>query len=284
LQAGARLDDLDTAEPLAALASGNQAEYSQRATKLLGVLLKRHRTTPKLIEPLRELLDSNDTRVRLAAYDALAEINDASLRRFAFGDKLELAQVRCDKPMVYVARQGRPRVILFNDRIGFNKPLTFSMWDDRLMIRAAEGAKLVDVFHKRPGQRAETQQIPDNVPYLTGVMAFNPEIDSKSPGFDMTYAEIVTVLHKLVTQRHIDAPLVLQTSDLDARIAALRSEEMIREARPESGTEAPRPDHSKPKVQEKDGGLLGIFDTEPESKSSPPPQENPEKKKGFLGF
>ncbi|MBI1372242.1 MAG: hypothetical protein GC159_05705 [Phycisphaera sp.] len=267
LQAGAHLQDTKAIDPLIALASAGEGQVSERATKLLGVLLKRNPANPKMVGAMRQLLDSDDTLVRLAAYECLAGVDDPSIRRFAFDDKLELAQVQCQKPMVYVARTGRPRVIVFNDSIGFNKPLMVSMWNDKLMLRATENSNLVDVFMKKAGGKSMTEKIPDNVPYLAGVMAFHPTDDSKTPGFDLTYSEIVTVLYRLTSQRHIDAPLVLEGSDLEARIATMKTAEMFEAARPDTEAGATRPDSeggaarpdAAPKEEKKSKGFFNFF-------------------------
>jgi hypothetical protein len=220
LKAGAYLGDQTAVEPLYDLALGGHGPASEQATKMLGVLLEERPDNIRAATLLRKLLDVDDVLVRVAAVEALAEANDPSVRQFAFGDTLLLTQVKCDKPMIYVSRTGKPRVIVFNDRLGFQYPLFFSTENNRFMIRGSEGEPEVAVFYQSPQLRgAVNQTIPANVPYLIGTMAFSPDADSKSVGLGIGYSRIVSVLHALCTGGFIDAPFVLQQSDLAQRIA-----------------------------------------------------------------
>jgi hypothetical protein len=175
---------------------------------------------------LRQLLDSDDALVRLAAMQSLIDAKDTSVQGNRFPDKLEIVRVRCEKPMIYVTRSGTPRIAIFNDRLGFHQPMMFTTGENRFMLRSDAGQTNAGLFYQRPGAgRAVKQDIPSNVAYLVGTMAYKPTEDSRStPGLDMSYSDIVRVLFQLTQkQKYVDAPFVLQPDHLIEQITARRS-------------------------------------------------------------
>lgn len=242
LKAGAGVGDTQSLEPLKSIAAGEGGRRCEQATVLLGRLLTAKRGSPQIVVPLRKLLDHDDPLVRLAAFDALAAVDDPTIQRFGFEGKMEMAQVRCEKPLIYATRSGPPRLIIFNDRLGFDQPMLFSMWDNRFMLRTdASGDTKLNVFYKRPGQRRPTvEAIPATVPYLTGIMAYQPktQLVTESPGLGFSYSRIVSILHRMTERGHIDAKLVMQQDTLADRINRLRI----------SDTPLERPDTADPQV------------------------------------
>jgi flagellar basal body P-ring protein FlgI len=224
LQAGAGLGDAAAVDPLRAIAQTNEGRRCEQATVLLGRLLKARPDRPQITVALRKLLDHDDPLVRLAAYEALASVDDETITRYGFEGKMEVSQVRCQKPMIYATRSGPPRIIIFNDQLAFQSPVFFSMWENKFMLQSAEQDGQLRVFYKRPGRpRPTIETIPANVSYFTGVLAFNPNRRrSTTPGLDFTYNRIVSVLHRLTERGHIDAPLVMQQDTLSERIRRLR--------------------------------------------------------------
>lgn len=228
LEAGARLGDMKTADPLIALARGGPAEIRDRATHLVGVLLTQRPDNIRLAQTLRDLLDANDALVRFAAFDALAKAGDPAIRYRPFGEKVELAMAPSDKPMIYVSRHERPRIVMFDPVLAFRRPMVFSYdWpnDERLMLRLDDDDALLSVYYKAPRARAgRTFQIAPAVANLVYLMAHRPEGEDINPGLDMPYTKIVELLHALTTEGEVTAPLVLQPSDLNESIVALKSE------------------------------------------------------------
>ncbi|MBI1370415.1 MAG: hypothetical protein GC162_17405 [Planctomycetes bacterium] len=220
LQAGAYLEDQRTADPLEALAASDHIGINDRATRMLGVLLKQKPENIRVANMLRELLDAEDVQVRVAAVDALSAADDTAIGRNVFNDSMEMARAHCTKPMIYVARTGKPRIIIFNDRLSFQYPLFFTTWNNQFMVRGSAGDDTVSVFYKpETNPRAVTQNIPANVPYLVGTMAFSPNEDSKSVGLSIGYSRIVSVLYQMTREGAIDAPFVMERSNLAQQIA-----------------------------------------------------------------
>lgn len=245
LTAGARLGDLRAVEPLGEIAKADHGESSQRATALLGELLAGKPGDGRIVRALRGLLDAHDPQVRIAAYEGLANVDDGAIRRFGFKDKMELDQVACRTPMIYVTRVDKPRVIVFGDRMGFKapgggEPMLFTLWDNSFMLRGDSGTGHVAVFYQAPGAPTPTQcKVPDNVGYLAGVMAFEPDQDSKNPGLDMSYSRIVTALYQMTKAGVIDAPFVAQREDLLDRVTQSRNAQVAGGVRPENKNDQP---------------------------------------------
>ena len=237
LTAGAGLGDAKAIDPLKAIVEGQDGRRCEQATVLLGRLLRERPDRPQITAVLRKLLDHEDPLVRVAAYESLAAVDDAAIQRFGFEGKMEVAHVRCEKPMIYATRSGPPRLIIFNDRLGFVTPLFFSMWDNRFMLQSGMKSSELRLFYKdpRPGHTRPTiENIPATVPYLAGMMAFDPSANhSRTPGLDFSYNRIISILHRLTERGLIDAKLVMQQDTLAERIQRLRISDTPR-ARPES--------------------------------------------------
>ncbi len=236
LSAGARLGDLGyAAEPLAAMAQADSGAESERATAMLGVLLGHSPDHTRIRAMLRHLLDSEDNRVRMTAFSALFNAGERGpyIIHRSFPGKFELALVNSSKQMVYVTRQGPPRIVIFDQMLGYNYPLFASLWNNRFMVRGDKDDLTIGVYHRAiDASNGQTEQIAPTVGNLLLLMA-NQRVDGNTlPGFDMGYGQVVKVLHELTQNGAISAPLVLQSSDLVQRINRERSGRAT-EGRPE---------------------------------------------------
>ncbi|MHB1156526.1 MAG: flagellar basal body P-ring protein FlgI [Phycisphaerales bacterium] len=220
LEAGARLGDLRAAEPLFHVAVANQPDTADRAVAMLGQILRRHTDNIRVATMLRQLLDADDSLVRLTAFDALANVGDPIIQIRPFTDKFELAMVPSAKPMIYVTRRDLPRIVVFDDNLSFNRPLLFSSADNALMLRLDQNDTNLSVYYRSPDQpRGSTTQLLPLVANLIYLMANQPTDRAPTPGFDMTYSQVVRNLHLLANAHAFNAPIVLEPSDLIHAIA-----------------------------------------------------------------
>ncbi len=233
LEAGATLGDLRAAEPLYEAAVHAQPGQREKAAGWLGQLMQFHPRNMRMIRNARALLDHKDALVAMEACLALTDISDGSVNVRQFPDKLELLIVRCERPMVYVTREGAPRIILFNQMQGFQKPLFFSCWDGRLMIKNTEDQQTLGVYHRPANGRGQSHRIAPALANLIYLMAHRPTDEQPGPGLDLSYSQIVEVLARLDQSRVITAPLVLQSTDLDRVIDSARKDQDAQQ-RPES--------------------------------------------------
>lgn len=250
LEAGARLGDRHAAEPLRTLAVTGDTGERDRATALLGLLLRENPDDTTILRTLREQLEDEDAFVRFAAFDALTRIDDVTTVTRRFGDRFELAMVRSSQPMIYVTRRDASRIVVFNQMLGFETPLLFTHDDNRLMIRlkpqAPEGERLAVRYRPLGESRGRTYNIPATVGNLVYLLANQPTRRNPSPGFGLRYSRIVAILQAMTEAGHIDAPFVLQPTDLIQRLASRRQGGGPALGRPETDTRAPEGDPSTP--------------------------------------
>jgi hypothetical protein len=252
LTAGARLGDMATMEPLAKLAGSNRGEVVERAAELLGHLLVQHPRSGPLRQIHYELLSCDDVLARMWAVDALSSVGDDAVvhRRFYDGSdrlKFELTLVNSDKPLIYVTRQGTPRVVIFNKMLGFHYPLFMSLWEDRLMVRSTGENEGVSVYFsptREAGGRKE--KIAPAVGSLVYLLAYRPEQDDTTTGFNLSYSQVVRVLHELCEQDLVEGSLMLQPTNLLQRISRYRISD-VAAPRPETRTQ--QPDRGSPPFQ-----------------------------------
>lgn len=265
LEAGARLGDLRAAEPLFRIAVANQSDTADRAVAMLGQILRRHTDNIRVATMLRQLLDADDALVRLTAFDALANVNDPIIQIRPFTDKFELAMVPSAKPMIYVTRRDLPRIVVFDDNLPFNRPLLFSSADNTLMLRLDQNDTNLSVYYRSPDQpRGSTTQLLPLVPNLIYLMANQPTDRAPTPGFDMTYSQVVRHLHLLANAHAFNAPIVLEPSDLIHAIAQQK----------QSAT-ASTPDNERPESASPSGGPSPQSPAPSTSPNSTPDQPQP---------
>lgn len=225
LQAGARQGDTRTLDPLWYVAQNDgDMKRVEQAVALIGELLltRPQRSDPAIVGKLRLMLDHEDLYVRLAAFEALSAAGDATIERRSFDQKLELVRVRCNKPFIFVSRSGLPRIVFFGPQ-PLASPMLFSLWEDRLMLRTGLDDPNLHIFYRDPQARQPLKKsIPADAYFLTGTLAFRPLRDSPTFGLDFSYSRIVTVLNKLISDKHLASPLVLQQDDLADRIQRRR--------------------------------------------------------------
>jgi hypothetical protein len=258
LEAGARLGDAKAVEPLRTIAIKNEDGLRDRATAMLGKLVLQHPENRRLVRTLREQLDDDDAFVRFAAFDALARIEDSSIVTRRFGDRFELAMVRSSRPMIYVTRQEAPRIVVFNQMLGFEPGMLFTEGDNALMLAMDDGEQRLRVRYRPPEESlGKTYRIPATVGNLIYLLANQPTPDDPSPGFGMRYSRVVRIVHELTEAGHVDAPFVLQSTDLLQRLAQQHQSRARQGGRPETDRsavdgredvqEGPRPESQTPR-------------------------------------
>jgi hypothetical protein len=229
LRAGAALEDPIAAESLRTMAvHGTLAERLEAAH-----LLAQLPSDPRTEQTLRGLLDDRDVEVRLRAYEALEELGSSYVRRDHVPGKFELHQVPSAWPAIYVTQARFPRLVLLGDAIEINRPLTLGLWGNSLMMRGVEGQEEIEVFHRAdPSHPAIINRTAPNLRDLILLLSHKPTVEQPDPGLDLTYSEVVGVLHALWKRQYVNADFKAQQ---DRVLAELRRGAMgtERHARPE---------------------------------------------------
>ena len=229
LRAGAALEDPVAAESLRKMASEGTLAQRLEAAHLLAKLPP----DPRTEETLRSLLDDPDVEVRLRAYEALEQLGSPIVRRDRIPGKFELHQVPSAWPAVYVTQARFPRLVLLGDAIEVERPVTIGLWENSLMMRGEPGAEEIEVFHREdPSYAASINRVSPDLRELVLLLAHEQTIENPNPGMNLTYSEVVGVLHALWKRQYVAADFKAQQ---DRVMAELRRGAMGTEyeARPE---------------------------------------------------
>lgn len=229
LQAGARLGDERASQFLSDVAdSGNPKIRTQVAQALVHL--------PQNLggaRTLRHLLDDRDVAVRLAAYQALAQINDSSVDRVAVRDsqgdlKYVIDRVSAKRPLIYITQQTIPRIVIFKPELGFNTPMFESFWNGRLMMRQKTQSSPLSLFYQRPlsaippkASQSQRQQMLQGHKYdlqptvatLAYMLGHYPTANAPH-GLNLSYSHVVNVLYHLCHDGAIAAPIKVHVSPL----------------------------------------------------------------------
>jgi uncharacterized protein YjeT (DUF2065 family) len=241
LVSGAHLDDPLSVRPLLTMAKEGEEKNRLAAIGLLADMGR----NPAIDVGLRELLDDEAVDVRLAVFDTLEKRKDPLIGRLAVDDKFSVHLVPSSRPMLYVAQTGTPRIVVFDESTEVTRPVTFSAWSNRLMVKADEGDPSLQVFY-RPGNGAPPE-VENSDPKLIELIPFlghTTTIEKPTPGIGLSYAETIGALHQLWRAGYVPGDF---KAEQDRILAAI-----IRAQKPDEEIERPEFD---------DPGLEGEAET-----------------------
>ncbi len=234
LEAGARIGDELVTDQLVPLTRSPDSSLRMQCAQILVYLPRSLRGN----NALKTLLDDDDVTVRTSAYESLAAMNDPMIQRRLIGSaqdvKFILDLVPASKPLIYIAQEPYPTIALFDPNLGFTEPTLGRVWDNRLMVRSnAESPRLTVYFQSRTSAQGQTFEIAPMVANLLFLLGHQPTEDNRTPGLDLTYSQIITVLHALDRQNQLAAPLFLRTSRLVQDLEQSQLQSAGSAARPE---------------------------------------------------
>lgn len=208
---------------------------------------------------LRQLLDSDQTMVRVEAYNILSANDDPSVQRRIItpadnpsNQKFFLDVVQSHgRPLIYATRSGVPRIAIFGDVPELSLPVTFGAMDNHFMISSGAVGRAVTIFYRdsmldRAVQMNSGPDVAEIIARLAG-SANNPAAQ-----FDFTYAEVLAILQGLSDQQKIQ--VVTPTGEQMATAFVMSDPPAVRDAignaplldrgRPQGDTNAPSIDAS----------------------------------------
>lgn len=146
------------------------------------------------------------------------------VHRRMIGDKFFLDVVPVGEPLIYITQQGRPRIVLFGEDLKVQRPTVVSAWSGRFMLASESSQDPIRVYYDdgRTG-RPVRLDVPESLPELVEVFARTPTPEDSRPGLDMTYAEIVGVLHELYESRATLSAFATESDKLRAQVLAAAS-------------------------------------------------------------
>ena len=210
---GMRLEDTTLAAPVVLrFAQTADSPYQTAAIRELGAYPRLYQATAIL----RRLLEDENERVVVAAYEALRERGDVStVQRLEVGGMFDLDLVRSERSyVIYATQSGRPRIVLFGQGMAVRRNVFYNSPDDLVTINAHTNDKRLTVFRKIPrtGGYSESFEMDFFVRTLITKLGEVSEMDDDGDirGLGLTYGQIVGVLQGMCKQGDIPAKFVLQ--------------------------------------------------------------------------
>lgn len=188
------------------IAKDSKNSFQIAAVQTLGKI----RNSTQVNHLLRQLLDSDQTLVRIEAYKVLANNRDASVYtrivpKKGEGEKFALDIVPSNgPPLVYASRRGIPRIAVIGRPPELQQPLTFTAMNAKLMIASDPKGRNVTIFFRdrwlpNPVSMLSHPDVAEVVARLGGTGG------DEEAKLDFTYGEVLAILQELGEQRKMVA-------------------------------------------------------------------------------
>ena len=157
---------------------------------------------------LRQLVNSDNTAVRIEAYKALVRNNDLLIFSKVIQEKYVLDIVPTNgSPMIYVTRRGVPRLAIFGANIHLQTPLTFTALNSRLTLTADKAEGPITIFYRAEiasGDRTTGAIKQLSRPDIADILArLGGEAAPDESRLDFSYADVVALLEKFSQTKKI---------------------------------------------------------------------------------
>lgn len=165
---------------------------------------------------LRRLLDNEDSRIQVAAYEALIKRGDPSIRsKIIGGDNFHLDLVPTSRPsFIYVKRRESRRIALFGNNILSTTPLLYRAPDGCITMSAAVGSEEMTLLRVNVATGRSSPPIPVamSVKKWIELMGMDADVDLNDNviGLGLDYGEIVRAIYHLSQDKAINAKFVLE--------------------------------------------------------------------------
>jgi hypothetical protein len=203
-RAGTFLGDVASEDALIRIAQTVGHPFRLNAIVCLGEV----KNNPEINRALATCLDSDESLIRIHAYNVLAANGDTHVASMAVQENFILDVVDSNgPPLIYAKRTGEPRLAVFGRRTSLNQPVTFSAFDTQLTIATdARRPELLSIYYRGDDvpQPIQTLSQP-NVPVLVGRLG---GLGDEKLRFG--YGDIVGMLQSMADDRKISAAFVLQ--------------------------------------------------------------------------
>lgn len=226
--AGLRLGDHIAGDAIGMHAQNTAGEYRFKAIHALAEA----KGMASAALTLRKLLNDDDPRIQIAAYEALVERGDSTIQsvRIAWDNFiLDRVPTQVASPsagasaprggrghgnFVYVKRSGSRRIALFGSDIRCTPPVFYRAPDGSLMINATPGDETLTTLRMAVSTGAMSSPIPAplDVPGLIKLLGSRAELgpDGEVLGLGLDYSAVVRAIYHLCKDRSINANFILE--------------------------------------------------------------------------
>ena len=227
IQTGAFLGDPTVRPAIESLVESGPVAFRVDAMGLLADLP----VDPRVNSFLREQLSSEDPALRVAAYEAMLELEDPLILKPSVSDDFAVHVVPSDVPTVYVTQQDEAKIVIFGQEMEVAPAAFTSVWDGDFLLTASSTGGRVEMLYDQPdiGRLVRVETEP-SVVRVVGALSRRPTYDSLELGFDMSYSRAVRVLAEMVDSEALRASFFPEEDRL--RLALLRARDRAPTRRP----------------------------------------------------
>jgi len=169
---------------------------------------------------LRRLLEDEDPRIRVTAYEGLIRRRDPYIESKVVGsDNFLLDRVPTRRAgLIYVKRSGTRRIALFGGGLRCTPPILYRAPDGSVTISAKGNDEELTILRVVVSSGSSSPPIPGpfELPELIALLGGDPDIDPTGQiiGVGLDYASIVRVLYFLTEAKAINAAFVLEEPNM----------------------------------------------------------------------
>ena len=222
--AGIRLEDHIASDAMAIHAEDPDCTFRFPAIRAMG----QARGMAGARQTLRRLLDDEDPRVRIAAYEQLVELGDRAIITHKVGrDNFYLDLVpTVGKPFIYAKRSGKRRIGLFGINIRCGPPVFYASPDGAIIINAAIGAPHIDLIRAgRNGTTSPPVPVRTDCAAMIRLMGTDARVEGdKVIGLGLDYSAIARALYHLAQDGSISAEFVLEQAGAGELLGPIRKQ------------------------------------------------------------
>lgn len=230
--AGLRIGDHIAADTMSAVADDPKTEFRFRAIRALGEA----RGMAGAAMTLRRLLHDSDSRVRIAAYEALRYRRDLAVESFAIGGdnfRIDLVPEAAPGP-IYATRTGRRAIVLFGPSLDVRPPLLYRAPDGSFTMTADANDRQVTLMRTVTATGRVSPPIPGPLSLASLLRMLGEDAgtdyDGEITGLGIGYVGVVRALDALCRDGSIPLPFQLE----EPNAAELFGPAQLPASRPES--------------------------------------------------
>jgi hypothetical protein len=200
-RAAAYIGDPAALTALAGMASRAGHPFQIAAVRILGDVPM----SPQVCAILRDLLNSDQSLVRIEAYRVLARAEDPSIYSKVINGKFRLDIVPSSgPPLIYASRRGQPRIAVIGNKPSMSMPAMFRTLDDQLTISSNGQQKTVTIFYRGP-QVTHPTAIASNPDVAEIVARLGGEGPDGTAGLNFSYGDVVAIVQAMADARQLSA-------------------------------------------------------------------------------
>lgn len=157
---------------------------------------------------LRDLLDTDQSLVRIEAYKVLAQNKDPKVYSTIVTARDKTEKFVLDivpsegPPIVYASRRGAPRIAVIGRTPELTLPLTFTALDMRFSITSQPNSSNVTLFY-RDGTSGNAMKMVSHTDLAELIARMGGEGGAEETRLDFTYGEILAILQSLTDQKRV---------------------------------------------------------------------------------